>query len=162
MWEENECCNKWASVFVIVSNYTLRNNSVKAEPVCGPCTLTRQRPQDIHAPYHGPREKKGKPDCVNNCGGSNSYVKLCLFVSNGAYQQLHKRRITLLDKGVLCSISFTCVFYWIKDIPVFNLLNCFFLVPNRVACVCMCVCVCDFFIQAVKLWCCEKNKCISC
>lgn len=48
---ENECCNKWASVFVIVSNYTWRNNSVKAEPVCGPHTL---RPHDIHAPYHGP------------------------------------------------------------------------------------------------------------
>lgn len=59
---ENECCNKWASVFVIVSNYTRRNNSVKAEPVCGPRTLTRQRPQDIHAPYHGPQKKRTKKE----------------------------------------------------------------------------------------------------
>lgn len=50
---ENECCNKWASVFVIVSNYTRRNNSVKneagvrsvhihqAETTGYPCTLSR-------------------------------------------------------------------------------------------------------------------------
>lgn len=40
MWfvyvRQNECCNKWASVFVIVSNYTGCNNSVNAEPECSP------------------------------------------------------------------------------------------------------------------------------
>lgn len=40
MWfvyvRQNECCNKWASVFVIVLNYAGCNNSVNAEPVCSP------------------------------------------------------------------------------------------------------------------------------
>lgn len=76
--KENECCNKWASVFVIVSNYTRRNNSVKAERVCGPFMLTRQRPQDIHAPYDGPHKK-------NNNWAEHTlllYSQLFLFVSN--------------------------------------------------------------------------------
>lgn len=69
--KENECCNKWASVFVIVSNYTRRNNSVKAEPVCGPFMLTRQRPLDIHAPYDGPQKKSNYV---------NKWVKQCSFL----------------------------------------------------------------------------------
>ena len=152
---ENECCNKWANVFVIVSNYTRCNNSGKVEPVCGPCTLTRQRPQDIHAPYRGPRKNKQKKqlDCVSEGNKTPElWFQLCLFVSNGTYQQLHNGRTICSDKEVLCCISSTFVFYWFKDTPTLLFLICWAVCVNyRYGCVCVCACLYKCFIQAVKI-----------
>lgn len=104
---ENECCNKWASVFVIVSNYTRRNNSVETEPMCSPFTLTRQRPRYPGA-LSWPTNKNNNKKLIRK-----QLWKLSLFISS--CHCLHptilitRGRIILLE--VLDSVSFTCVFY---------------------------------------------------
>lgn len=133
MWGENECCNKWANVFVIVSNYTGCNNSVKVEPVCGPYTLTRRRTQDIQAPYQCP-------------GRNTSEKNVSIFIHWNLSVAL-----MCWDRETFCCISFTCVFYWVEgsqDISVFNLLNCFSYWQH--VCMRLCACVCARLLLAVK------------
>ena len=140
---ENECCNKWASVFVIVSNYTRRNNSVKVEPVCGPFTLTRQRPQDIHAPYNGrPKYKTGKKKKSKTL----LYFQMFLFVSSGTYQK--KNDNTFRYRSALSHFLNICIeFYCIRhpNMPAFIWLNCFLGYLNKCEWICVFACVWMFY-----------------